>query len=100
MVIDINGNVWATGYNLNGQLGVGDSNTQILFVTVLGITNAVSVYCGNTNAIITLKDGSRWGAGSNYQGKLGLSKDIESTSLFMPIHYLPKLNPIHKRSRT
>lgn len=65
-----NGELWSTGYNAFGQLGVGDySNRNILTDTASGTW--VEVCCGTNHAIAIKGDGTLWGTGYGGVGQLG-----------------------------
>lgn len=68
LYIDNNDNVWATGANPWGQLGLGDqvSRTQPTWVTDSGSTIAA----GHQHSLILKQDGNVWGMGDNTNGQL------------------------------
>jgi alpha-tubulin suppressor-like RCC1 family protein len=63
--------LWGSGYNERGQLGLGHTNDQHIFVE-LPINNIKSVYCSYHYTLILKNDDTLWGAGDNDQGQLGL----------------------------
>jgi len=67
--------VWSCGYNVSGQLGLGNIPNQTTFAQVTtNINNDVKqIACGNNSAIILKKDGSIWSCGYNSYGQLGLN---------------------------
>lgn len=99
MVIDINGCLWATGDNVNGQLGTGDTNRRIHYTLISLPLPVISVYCGHSISIVTLKDDSRWAAGTNTANRIGIGNDIIETNLFVPLSWMPPLSAIHKKKR-
>ena len=63
------GTVYATGYNSQGQFGLGHYN-DINEFTKLPITNVRDVFSSGYTSFILKNDGSLWGAGCNNYGQL------------------------------
>jgi alpha-tubulin suppressor-like RCC1 family protein len=94
-VIKADGTLWAWGWNLWGQLGLGDKgNSQFTPSQVVGTGNdsnwsQVSTSCFHAAAI--KKDGSLWTWGinnyENLKGLLGLGSDVEEC--LVPTNVLP-----------
>ena len=76
MMLDLDGNVWATGYNVYGQLGDGSTSSKHEFVQVIsdGVT---AVAAGAFHSMVQKQDGSIWATGSDKYGQFG---DGSSTS--------------------
>lgn len=51
LALDINGNVWSTGYNEQGQLGLGDHKNRDFF-TKINHTNIKSISCSEFYSLI------------------------------------------------
>lgn len=76
--IDTSGNVYSTGANGFGQLGLGykDSSDETIgsrkkqFYKVDGVT-ADSIYASDANAVVITPSGDVYGWGSNLRGQLG-----------------------------
>jgi len=70
MAITADGNLWAWGWNNNGQIGDGtrrgDRHSPVI---IMGDVASVSAGTYHTMAITT--DGSLWGWGANWNGELG-----------------------------
>jgi len=67
------GTIWTAGYNVNGQLGLSDTEDRNSFTEVKGMGSGITaVAAGNYHTVILKSDGSVWTAGSNYWGQLGL----------------------------
>jgi len=76
-VLLTDGTVKTVGYNLYGQLGLGDTTQRVLPVTVSGIAGATAVACGYISTAVLLSDGTVRTFGYNEFGQLGInSSDI------------------------
>jgi alpha-tubulin suppressor-like RCC1 family protein len=72
VILKNDGSVWVSGYNFNGQLGLGNTEDQTSFVRVEDAgTGVAAAAAGNYHTVILKGDGSVWTAGQNYQGQLG-----------------------------
>ncbi|MCL1874042.1 MAG: dockerin type I domain-containing protein, partial [Clostridiales bacterium] len=65
------GSLWAWGDNRNGQLGIGQSGTQLSPVRVGADTDWAAIATGWVHNIALKKDGSLWAWGDNSYGQLG-----------------------------
>jgi len=72
-VLLTDGTVKTVGGNNNGQLGLGDTTTRVVPVTVSGIAGATAVACGGYNTAVLLADGTVRSFGRNLQGQLGIN---------------------------
>lgn len=75
--------VWATGYNGQGQLGIGDTTNRSSFVQVSGLNTVIDIGCaqgfyGYSWAVTQDKKLATWGY--NGQGCLGLGDKVNKTS--------------------
>lgn len=78
------GTVKATGYNAQGQLGLGDLLKRAAFVTIPGISGAKAVAASAYSSYIQLSDNSWVSAGANSRGQLGLG-DTSNRATFTAI---------------
>jgi alpha-tubulin suppressor-like RCC1 family protein len=64
-----NGNLWGTGENWAGQLGLGhdDSPISSSFIT----SSVANIFAGGNHSLFIDKSGSLWGMGRNNDGQLG-----------------------------
>ena len=67
-VVGEDGNLYAVGYNAQGQFGTGNTVQTTIFKLVL---SGVQTADGNHHTMALKKDGSVWAAGSNSRGELG-----------------------------
>lgn len=74
------GTLWAWGYNLNGQLGIGSNTNSSVPVQVSGITDVVAVTCGDNHSVALKADGTAWAWGTNASGQLGDGTATEWTT--------------------
>ncbi|KAL0210461.1 hypothetical protein RCL1_004897 [Eukaryota sp. TZLM3-RCL] len=75
------GTVKTWGWGSNGRLGHGNTEDQLRPKTVDGITDAVSVSCGNAHTLVLRRNGQVLAFGSNSLGQLGV---VSSTSSSTP----------------
>ncbi|AYV83038.1 MAG: chromosome condensation regulator [Hyperionvirus sp.] len=90
VVLLTNGALMCCGSGVSGQLGLGDRDVRLSFTEIGGVPrNVVDVYCGHSNTIIRLEDGTLLATGKNENGQLGLGDYIDRTN-FQEIKPLPK----------
>ena len=64
--------VWATGWNANGQLGLGDTTNRVLPEQLPAPTGVAHIAAGLYHTMFVCNDGRVWGTGKNGFGGLGL----------------------------
>jgi len=79
------GTIWGAGYNVDGQLGIGNTTNQSTFQQITG-AGTYPVYVANNggrygNLIIQKSDNTIWAAGYNVQGQLGDGTIVSKSSL-------------------
>jgi|GEM_PF-2020127 len=72
VAISTTGTLWTWGYNLFGQLGLGDTTNRGSPEQVGTKDNWVSVACGDYHTMAINEDGELWVWGQNINGQLGL----------------------------
>ena len=75
MVLMTDGTIWGTGFNLFGQLGLGDSsnrNTLTRLTSDISGYTPLSISCGAYYSMVLMTNGTVWGSGYNIAGQLGL----------------------------
>ncbi|MFC1482168.1 RCC1 domain-containing protein [Myxococcota bacterium] len=84
------GTAWCWGANSDGQLGDGTGNAHSLPMSVVVLTDAVSISAGNKHSCAVKTDGTAWCWGYNGNGQLG-----DGTTTGHPIPWpLPTLNNV------
>jgi alpha-tubulin suppressor-like RCC1 family protein len=73
LVINTAGQLFASGRNNVGQLGVGNTTPRTTFTQVGSDSNWTQVAVGSTHSLAIQSSGSMWAWGSNNRGQLGLT---------------------------
>ncbi|MDY3777870.1 MAG: hypothetical protein SOZ53_03315, partial [Candidatus Onthovivens sp.] len=64
LILKNDGTLWSTGYNSNGQLGLGDTAHRYTFTQVTTNTdNIKEIYCGEHHTLMLKNDGTLWSCG-------------------------------------
>ena len=71
LAIDDNGDLWAWGHNLGGQLGDGTFDSRFTPVRVAGLSNVAQVTAGRVFSLAVDAAGEVWSWGNGSQGVLG-----------------------------
>ena len=80
--LDYNGNVYSTGYNWDGQLGLGTTQTQGLTPQkITSISNVTDMATGSYHSFLLKNDNTIYGLGANGYGNLGFGN---TTSVSLP----------------
>jgi len=79
-IIKNDGELWTTGGNSHGELGLGDETDRNSF-TDTEIRDVKSVSLGSGHSAIIKNDGSLWVSGNNFHGQLGLG-DNDDRNVF------------------
>jgi hypothetical protein len=75
LAITADGNLWAWGYNLYGQLGNGTNTISNVPVRVAGLSNVQQIAAGLDHSLAITADGNLWAWGYNLYGQLGNGTD-------------------------
>jgi len=73
LILLCDGSVYGYGDNVNGRLGIESYSYMIHSATKLPIPGVVTtISISSPTSLVLLEDGSVWGCGANFYGKLGL----------------------------
>ncbi|MEI6882802.1 MAG: hypothetical protein WCK82_15895, partial [Bacteroidota bacterium] len=77
------GTVYGTGYNGDGELGLGNTNNRTTLTPMILPTDKTpsQIACGGSNTIVLMNDGTVYGTGYNGDGELGLGNTNNRTTL-------------------
>lgn len=92
-----NGSVLSFGNNQRGQLGNGELTGSFINFepqTVLGISNIISVSCGNEFTAFLLSDGGVATCGINLRGQLGRTDNLGNSNINSIPQIIPNLQNI------
>ena len=84
LILSQNGSLYVCGNNGKGELGLGNNETQDIFVKNNIIDNVKKIACGWEYSIILKNDGTLWVTGNNMYGQLGLGS-VEKVHEFTQI---------------
>ena len=74
VIIDIDGNLWGTGVNYNGELGINVREEHVRnLVKLTHELKFIQVACGSHHTLALSNDNKIWVTGSNSVGQIGLS---------------------------
>jgi alpha-tubulin suppressor-like RCC1 family protein len=79
VIMDSDGVVYATGFNNNGELGLGDGIDRNVFTSNATPVTASQISAGRNHTMIIDTNGTVSGTGFNYYGQLGIGSTISST---------------------
>ena len=72
MILTEKGEVWATGRNNKGQLGIGNNGDQNVWVKSFTKEKVINIACGEYHTIILTEKGEVWATGFNKYEQLGI----------------------------
>ncbi len=78
LVLKSDGTVWATGDNLWGRLGTGDTTNRTTPVQVINEVSAISA--GSYHSLLLKSNGTVWATGYNINGELGTGDTTNRTT--------------------
>lgn len=77
---DVNGNIWSTGYNAQGQLGLGSYISSRYLLNPISGTGWKQVSAGLSFSAAVKADGTLWTWGSNSSGQLAIGSSNNTTN--------------------
>ncbi|MDR2153288.1 MAG: hypothetical protein LBO72_10765 [Helicobacteraceae bacterium] len=85
LALDFSGRVYATGYNKNGQLGLGDNKNRQTWTLVSSLSGAkiVAIAAGDYHSFAIDESGKVYATGMNEFGQLGVG-DQNDRAVFTP----------------
>jgi alpha-tubulin suppressor-like RCC1 family protein len=84
MVLMTNDTIWGTGFNLYGQLGLGDTsnrNTLTQITSDISGCTPLSISCGAYHTMVLMTNNTIWGTGLNTGRELGLGDTSNRNTL-------------------
>ncbi|CAK0868297.1 unnamed protein product [Prorocentrum cordatum] len=91
-----NGEVWGTGQNWNGELGLGSTESPVLSPLKNTIMSGVQAIAAGVGCSFFVKaDGTAWATGSNANGKLG---DGTTQSRSSPVQVLDGVQSVSSQN--
>jgi alpha-tubulin suppressor-like RCC1 family protein len=72
LALSNDGKVYATGWNLYGELGLGNNNNINVFTLVISLSDITAIAAGDGYSLALASDGKVYATGYNYDGQLGL----------------------------
>ena len=95
LFLDANGDVWSTGSNSDGQLGLGGwlpkfVPTKIAFKSV----KFSAIACGDKHSLFLGVDGSVWSCGANNCGQLGINSNVSQIFAPSKVLNIPEIRAI------
>lgn len=84
LAIKNNGTLWASGYNVVGQLGDGTYTNRNTILQIGTDTNWVSVSAGGSHSLALKGDGTLWAWGNKIYGQLGMGAPGEHANIITP----------------
>ena len=69
--VDNSGNVWAWGYNPNGQLAIGTTTNAVYATQIVTLANMLSVASNQYHTLAVQANGTVWSWGANTTGQVG-----------------------------
>ena len=82
IALQLDGTLWAWGYNNNGQLGTGDNTDRCSPVQIGSDTDWVAVAAGDWHTVALKSDGTLWAWGWNGAYQLGTG---DNTDRYSPV---------------
>ncbi|HRK28960.1 MAG TPA: choice-of-anchor Q domain-containing protein, partial [Chitinophagales bacterium] len=80
LAIKPDGTLWVWGWNIFGELGIGNSSQQNSPIQVGNGTNWASITAGSVHTLAIKTDGTLWAWGYNLYGQLGIGNNTDQNS--------------------
>lgn len=89
VALNSKGNLWSSGINSSGQLGLNDFIDRKRFTKITSDTIFMCVYSATHHTVAVDIEGNLWGCGCNSDGQLALQDDINRSTFTKIPFYLP-----------
>ena len=83
IMLDADGNVWSTGYNSSGQLGIGNTDIQVQPKQMTSISGVKEIAAGTNHSIMLVENGYVYSVGNDSNSQLG---NGNSTNISTPTY--------------
>ena len=83
IMLDADGNVWSTGYNSSGQLGIGNTDIQVQPKQMTSISGVKEIAAGTNHSIMLAENGYVYSVGNDSNSQLG---NGNSTNISTPTY--------------
>lgn len=80
LALKADGTVWTWGYNVDGQLGTGNTTTRNTPGQLTSLTGVKGISAGDGHSVVVKSDGTVWSWGRNASGQLGNARTRPSSS--------------------
>lgn len=97
LALDSSGNVWVTGANDDGQLGLGHNN-NITTWQKTPISDIVAIRAGGYHSFVLDSSNNLWATGKNNKGQLGLGNTNNVNSWTLSATNVKSINSVHYNS--
>ena len=77
LILNINGTIYACGFNNHGELGLGDIDDKNTPTLISDVNNIINVSCGNYHSLALTSYGDVYAFGRNDYGQLGLGDNYD-----------------------
>ena len=84
LAIKNDGSLWASGYNVSGQLGDGTNSNRNTMLQIGTDTNWLSISAGGSHSLALKSNGTLWAWGSKIHGQLGMGAPAEHPTITTP----------------
>ena len=83
IMLDADGNVWSTGYNSSGQLGIGNTDIQVQPKQMTSVSGVKEIAAGTNHSIMLAENGYVYSVGNDSNSQLG---NGNSTNISTPTY--------------
>ena len=80
IMLDADGNVWSTGYNNSGQLGIGNTDIQVLPQKMTLVSGIKEIAAGTNHSVMLTEGGYVLSVGYNSYSQLGDGSSTDRTT--------------------